>query len=212
MGTTGNTHVSCKPICTCALTHAFQQLALSSATLQIHFELNTNATALLESLLLAVHTLAAAFLRRSSITGFPPNSSDSLIALTFKTNPTFGDNLRNQAFWTVRLPRTQQQRNWHAFAPQNMTLNVLILRWMNLLIFAFVSLLFVVGLMFSSEGKASYFGGYTMEMALKEKLQSANLSTPFLTFGFVSIRMKTNDDGFFPTRFEDQSMPFVLSR
>ena len=129
-----------------------------------------------------------------------------------QNKPDLGDNLRNQAFWTVRLPRTQQQRNWHAFAPQNMTLNVLILRWMNLLIFAFVSLLFVVGLMFSSEGKASYFGGYTMEMALKEKLQSANLSTPFLTFGFVSIRMMTNDDGFFPTRFEDQSMPFVLSR
>jgi hypothetical protein len=80
MGTTGNTHVSCQPTCTCALTHAFQKLALLSATLQIHFELNTIATALLESLLWAVHTLAAAFLRRSSITGLSPNPSDSLIA------------------------------------------------------------------------------------------------------------------------------------
>lgn len=131
MGTTGNTHVSCKPTCTCALTHAFQQLALSSATLQIRFELNTNATALLESLLWAVHTLAAAFLRRSSITGFFSHRIQAThsLPLTFNKNPTFGDNIRNQAFfWTVRgFQEPSIKRNRHSFAPQSMTLNVLIL-------------------------------------------------------------------------------------
>lgn len=139
MGTTGNSHVSCKPTCTCALTHAFQQLALSSATLQIHFELNTNATALLESLLWAVHTLAAAFLRRSSTTGISLNPSDSLTCrLTFNKHPTFGDNLRNQAFLdseASKNPATSEPAFFRASKP--MTLNVLTLRWMNFVDFCF---------------------------------------------------------------------------
>ena len=147
---------------------------------------------------LAVHTLAAAFLRRSSITGFPPNPSDPLIALTFKTNPTFGDNLRNQAFWTVRLPRTQQQRNRHAFAPKNMTLNVLILRWMNLLIFAFVSLLFFCCFDVFERRESKLFWRLHDGNGLKEKLQSANLSTPFFDYFWFLFHfgMMTNDDGF----------------
>lgn len=138
MGTNGNTHVSCKPTCTCALTHASQQLALSSATVQIHFELNTNATALLESLLWAVHTLAAAFLRRSSTTGLSPNSSDSLIAANFHKNPTFGDNLRNQAFLdseASKNPATDESAFFRA--SKIMTLDVLTLRWMNFVDFCF---------------------------------------------------------------------------
>jgi len=97
----------------------FDQPALSSATLRIHFELNTNATALLGSLLWAVHTLAAAFLRRSSTTRFLPKPSDSLIALTFNTNPTFGDKLRNQVSLDSEAFKTPATTNWRLFRASN---------------------------------------------------------------------------------------------
>jgi len=120
MGTNGHEHLSCTPTHrTCALTHAFQQLALSSATLRIHFDLNTNATALLESLLWAVHTLAATFLRRSSTTGFSPKPSDSLISLTFNINPTFGEKPRNQVFLDSEASKTPATTNWRLFRASN---------------------------------------------------------------------------------------------
>ena len=106
--------------------HAFQQLALSSATLQIHFELNTNATALLGSLLWAVHTLAAAFLRRSSTTGFQQNPSDSLIALTF-SKPDLWRQLSEPSLLDSEASKTQQLRTGTLSRLKIMTLNVLTL-------------------------------------------------------------------------------------
>jgi hypothetical protein len=54
---------------------------------KIHFELNTNATALLGSLLWAVHTLAAAFLRRGSTTGFLQESTRLPHCAYFRPKP-----------------------------------------------------------------------------------------------------------------------------
>jgi hypothetical protein len=84
------------------------------------------------------------------------------LPLNFNKDPTFGDNLRNQAFLDSEASKNPATTNRHSFAPQSMTLNVLILRWMKLLIFLF-SLAFLFCVMFSSEG--NFFGGYTMEMA-----------------------------------------------
>ena len=72
-------------------------------------------TALLESMLWAVHTLAAAFLRRSS-KRLSPNTSDPLIALT-SAERKLRPRSQNQAFgrWASK---TQQQRTG-TLAPQN---------------------------------------------------------------------------------------------
>jgi hypothetical protein len=148
--------------------HAFQQLAFSSATLQIHFELNTNATALLGSLLWAVHTLAAAFLRRSSITGLPQNSSDFTHCAYFQQNPTFGDNLsERKPFWTVRLHKNSATNEaGTSFAPQNHDLERVDFTMDETDFFALCfPLLFLCDVF--ERGK--FFGGYTMEMAYKEE-------------------------------------------
>jgi len=165
--------------------HAFQQLALSSATLQIHFELNTNATALLGSLLWAVHTLAAAFLRRSSITGFSPNPSVFTHCAYFQQKPDlwrlpFG----TKPFGQRGFQELSNKRNWHSFALQTMTLNVLILRWMKLIFLLCVFPCFFC-VMFSSEGTS--LAATRWKWLTKRKMQSADLSMPILVFdGFTS--------------------------
>lgn len=187
MGILGNQLVSCKPTCTCTLSRAFQQLALPSAALQLYFTLNTNATALLGSMLWAVHTLAAAFLRRSS-KGFDTDfKRPTHCAYFYQTRPlAINSEPSHFGEWASG---TQQQRTG-TIAPQN-DLERVFTFMMDEIVFCFVIFVTVF-----ERGK---FGGYTMEM-WQENCRALHLFA-LLFILLASFRNdETNDDGFFPTR------------
>lgn len=112
-----------------------------------------------------------------------------LISMKTRTlETTFG----TKPFWTVRLLRTQQQRTGTLSRPKTWPWTCWFYDGWNcwFLVFPCVFILCDV----FERGK--FFWRLHDGNGLKEKLQSATLSTPLLmVFGF-SLRMITNDDGF----------------
>jgi hypothetical protein len=94
------------------------------------------------------------------------------LPLTFNKNLTFGDNIRDQAFLDSEASKNPATNEPAFFrASKTMTLNVLILRWMNSVDFCFCCfpLRFYFVCFRARETCFFFFGGYTMEMAYKEE-------------------------------------------
>jgi hypothetical protein len=106
-------------------------------------------------LLWAVHTLAAAFLRRSSITGFPRNFKPLTHCAYFQHKPDLWRQIfGTKPFWTVRLDKNSATiETGTAFAPQNNDLERVDFTMDETDFFAlFFPCFFCV--MFSSDGKS----------------------------------------------------------
>jgi hypothetical protein len=93
------------------------------------------------------------------------------LPLTFNKNLTFGDNIRDQAFLDSEASKNPATNEPAFFrGSKTMTLNVLILRWMNSVDFCFCCFpLRFYFVCFRARETCFFFGGYTMEMAYKEE-------------------------------------------
>lgn len=154
----------------------FNSWLFQSAALQLYFTLNTNATALLESMLWAVHTLAAAFLRRSS-KGFDTDfKRPTHCAYFHQTRPlAINSDPSLSGQWASGTSATT---NWH-YRASKMTLNVCLLFMMDEIVLLLSCFYFV---MFSSEVI------WWLHDGNGKRLQSATL---FALLFFASFR---NDD------------------